>query len=891
MRLARRLAHWLRLSEVDVDLVDELAFHREMIERDLVARGMSPVDARDAARRTMGNETIMREESRGVWIWPSLEAAWQDARHAALGLRRTPTFTAGVALTLALGIGANTAMFSLVDRLLLRPPAHMIDPAMVHRVYLYKTVEGRERSTGGQYARYADIARWSTTFSSSAAFGLRKLGVGIGQDTRLENVALVSAGFFGFFDAPAALGRYFTPREDSPPEPARVVVLSHGAWQRRFGGRADVLGTRIQIDALQYTVIGVAPDDFVGLWPFNPPMAFIPVTTYASAHAGADWPTNYGHAIGIGMIVRRKSGVTIAAAAADLGAALGRSFQAEHDADPRSGLPTQLRPRAVAAPVLADRGPEPSSISRSATWLSGVTLIVLLIACANVLNLIVARAIARRRETAVRVALGVSRRRLFGQLFTEGLVLAIIGGVLGMLVAIWGSGVLTTAFLPGRVRPSLITDWRTLSVAGSMVLAVAVLAGLAPLMQIRRADLTGDLKATARDGGHPRSRLRTGLLLLQSGLSVVLLVGACLFVQSLRNVRHVRLGFDADSVVEVDLNLRGVKLDSAAAVALRLRLLDAAKGVPGVVHATLQESTPFDGETSWPLFVSGIDSVRTLGEFDFNTVSADYFATMGTRIVRGRGIASTDVEHGRLVAVVGQLMANALWPAKDPIGQCVRVAADTLPCRYVVGVAEDIHSQSIDPEPARFFYYLPAAQWHPQEGGLFVRGRDATRLLEPLRSRLQREMPGTAFITVRRLGDIVGAALRPWIVGATVFSAFGALALVLAAIGLYSVVAYDVTQRKHDLGVRLALGASRSSLVGLVVAQGVRVSLAGVAIGCAIAAGAGRWLGPMLFEQRASDPRVFAVVIGVVLVVATVASAVPAWQAARLDPKSVLQAD
>jgi predicted permease len=517
---------------------------------------------------------------------------------------------------------------------------------------------------------------------------------------------------------------------------------------------------------------------------------------------------------------------------------------------------------------------------------------VLLIACANVVNLVLARAVRRRRETAVRVALGVSRRRLFGQLLTEGMVLAALGGIAGIFVAIWASGVLSATFLPGTEPQSLLGDWRTLSFAALVTIVAGAVAGLAPLAHVRHGHLTDDLKSGTREGGSRRNTLRTSLLLLQSALSVVLLVGAGLFVQSLRNVRDVHIGFDADSVVQVDLNMRDVKLDSGARVALRLRLLEAVKTVPGATHATLQESTPFGGMSSYPVFVTGIDSTQLLGEFHFNTISADYFATMGTRILKGRAISNSDVEGAPKAAVVGQSMANVLWPGQDPIGKCMRVGLkDTVPCTYVVGVAEDIHSQSIEPESKLFFYYMPAAQWRPQEGGLFVRGRDVARLIEPLRQRLQQEMPGTSYVTVRRIGDFVDAKLRSWIVGATVFTVFGALALVLAAVGLYSVIAYNVTQRKHELGVRLALGAGQSRVVRLVVMQGVRVAAAGVVIGGAIAIFSGRWIGPLLFHVKPNDTRVFSVVIITMLIVAAAASLIPAARAARLDPRNALQSD
>ncbi len=305
MRLLRRLAQWLRLGASDADLAEELSFHREEIERDLIARGHSPAEARAAARRAMGNETLSREASRDVWLWPWLDAVWQDARVTVRGLRRTPAFTAGVMLTFALGVGANAAMFSLIDGMMLRPPALLRDPASMHRVYMYRSSDGIESETGGQYARNADIARLTTTFSAVAMHTTKQLAVGVGQDAREMRIAIVGATFFGFFDAPPVAGRYFGASEDAPPSGAPVAVLSHATWQAQYGGRAEAIGSTVQIGAVVYTIIGVAPEGFVGLWALRPPAAFIPVSTYAASVLGPQWQTTYTSSFGLGTIARR----------------------------------------------------------------------------------------------------------------------------------------------------------------------------------------------------------------------------------------------------------------------------------------------------------------------------------------------------------------------------------------------------------------------------------------------------------------------------------------------------------------------------------------------------------------------------------------------------------
>jgi len=821
-----------------------------------------------------------------------MDALLADVRYALRSLAKSPGFTLGVVLTLALGIGANVAMFSIVDRMLFRAPPLLREPGATHRIYLAMTWKDKEQAGGYmQYARYVDLTSWTTAFARTAAFTEQDLAIGVGAEAREMRVGIVSAGFFGFFDASPALGRYFTAAEDSPPNGTAVAVLSHAFWQTRYGGRRDVLGSTLQIGPTLYTIIGVTPEGFVGLWPVQRPVAFIPITSYAGANTvrlrGETWWTTY-HWQWLSMLAQRKPGVSVATANADLTNAFLRSYAAQRPGSPGLTPAEIARPHAFVASVLSERGPNESSFAKVATWVSGVALIVLLIACANVANLLLARALRRRREIAVRLALGVSRARLLSQLFTESVLLALLGGFAGVVVADWGGAVLRAQFLAKASDVSVMSDTRTLLFGGVAALCAGLLTGLAPALT-QHADVAGELKAGAREGTFQRSRVRIALLVLQGALSVVLLVGAGLFVRSLRHVRVIPLGYDVDPVLLVDLNLRGMQLDSARNVALRRELLETAQAIPGVEHASRQLTVPFWFTWDLDLHVAGIDSVGRLGEFYLNAVTPEYFATAGTRILRGRGIEAQDGEHAPRAMVVSQAMAKALWPGRDPIGQCVKVGADTAPCSYVVGIAENIRSQQLGDDPG-LFYYLSTAQWHPEQGGLFIRTRgDAARSAETIRRALQRVMPGAAYVTVTPLREILGEQTRSWQLGATMFLAFGALALALAAIGLYSVMAYTVSQRTQEMGVRATLGAQQRDLVKLVLNESLRVGVVGIVIGVMIALAAGQWVGPLLFQESPHDPLVFGLVAVVLLGTTVVASFVPSRRAARVDPMVALR--
>ena len=811
------------------------------------------------------------------------------------GLQRSPAFTLSAVVTLGLGIGANVAMFGVIDRLMFRPHAYLIDPGRVHRVYLLVTDRDGEQTRGGmEYTRYLDLRRWTTSFSAYAAFFDQTQAVGRGDAARERRTAAVSASFFDFFDARPALGRYFAAAEDTTPVGASVAVLDHGFWKTNYGGR-DVLGETLQVGNVTYTIIGVAPEGFAGVSQGRVPAVYIPITSFAGNQPRDDGRTYFvDYSWGwMELMVRRKPGVSVAAASADLTTAHARSWNAERAMGSVSMAAVEVaRPRAVAGPLRIAAGPDPGLEAKTLLWVSGVATIVLLIACANVANLMLARALRRRREIALRVALGVTRSRLIAQSLTESAVLSVLGCVVGIAVAQWGGLGLRRLFLADASRFDLLTDVRTLLVALAAALVAGLLTGIAPVVFSARGELVSTLKMGSREGTYHRSPARSALLITQGALSMALLVGAGLFVQSLEHVRNKRLGFDSDRILMAVRNLRGTDMSDSDRTRLGERLLEAAEAIPGVERAAWVSSIPFWITSTTQLHVPGVDSVRRLGQFTYQQGTTDYFPTMGTRIVRGRGFAKDDRAGAPRVAVVSESMAKVLWPGVDALGKCMRLGADTMPCTTVVGVAEDVAHNDLT-HAQRYRYYLPMAQFRPQGGyAVIMRMRgDPALAVERVRTALQSVMPGQTYVTVRPLSDLVDGQRRSWRLGATMFVAFGMLALAVAAIGLYGVIAYNVAQRMHELGVRVALGAQGSDIVRLVVGQGVRFAVAGVTVGAALAFIAARWIQPLLFEQSATDGRVFGVVAGMLVAVAVLASSIPARRATRVDPNTVLRSE
>jgi predicted permease len=882
-----------RSTERELD--EELRFHIEQEARKLEASGLTPDEARRQARIAFGGVERIKDDTRDVSGVSWLDVLLQDLRYAARGLRARPAFTASVILTLGLGIGANVAMFGIVDQLLIRPPAYLRDPNRVHRVYLTSVSDGRDVTDGfTEYARYLDFARYTKTLDAIAVLAGNQFAVGVGEEAKEMQIGIVSASFWSFFDAKPALGRYFTASEDSIPTGSPVTVLSYAFWQARYGGSPDVLGKTMQIGPVPCTIIGVAPPGFVGIPDQGMPAAFIPATLYgygvSSARGQADYYNRYNWGW-LSVIVRRKPNVSLEATNADLTNAYRLSWAAERAISRNTPAAEVARPRAAAGPVVLERGPNATPVAKVALWIAGVATVVLLIACANVANLLLARALFRRREIALRMALGASRRRLLAQLLTESLLLGTLGGVAGIAAAQWGGAILRSLFLTDVATADVVRDVRTLAFAGAAALIAGVMTGLVPAMQAGRAALAPALKTGTRDGTYQRSRTRTMLLVLQGAMSVLLLVGAGLFVRSLHNVRSMRLGYDVDPVLYVHLNLRGLRLPPDQRAELARRLVNAARAIPEVESAARGISVPFWSTEGLGFVVPGVDSIRRLGHFTLQMASADYFATTGTRILKGRGFTEADRADGPLVAVVSEGMAEAVWPGKDAIGQCIKIDRVTDPCRMVVGVAENIHQNSLT-ENQRLQYYLSIEQMRPYEANVFVRTRgDAGAHAETVRRELQKLMPGASYVTATPMREIIDPRQRSWQIGATMFLVFGLLALVLAAVGLYSVIAYSVAQRTQEIGVRIALGAGVRDVVTLVLGEGMRFAIVGIAIGGGVALWASKWIGPLLFSVSPKDPAVYGLVAVVLVAVALLASAIPATRASRVDPNVALRSE
>lgn len=687
-----------------------------------------------------------------------------------------------------------------------------------------------------------------------------------------------------------AAGRFFTEAEDRIGG-EQQAVLSWSVWQRDYAGSAEVLGRTIDFGYGPYTIVGVTPQGFTGV-DLARVDVWLPFHVVRAQTTGTDWVENRGEQFFRAVArLRADAGTEAAEAAATAAWVAGRagSEWATGNGDPRVLLTS----------VLSARGPDAPPESVVARLLLVVAAVVLLIAAVNVANLLLARSLRQRRETAVRLALGISRRRLVGQVVLEGVLLAVAGGVAALVVASWGRTVVGRLLLPDAEWAGSI-NLRITLLAGVLALLAGAASALIPAVQAARSGV-GETLRQAGAGGmtHRATRMRAGLALLQTALSVLLLIGAGLFVRSLDRVRNTDFGFDPHNLVYAVPRATSGAIPVQEMHEILERGRDVLPRVAGVRATGTTQTLPFYSHRSTRLRAQGVDSIpipATGGPY-LHEVSPGYLEAMDIAVIAGRSIAESDLGAAQHVAVVNRSMADALWPESSPLGRCLYVGrppegGEQTRCTQVVGVVEDTRRQEIE-ALTTFQYYIPAGQQQSPRGAVFVlRVTDeSVATLDAIRRAILELDPRIRHVEAEPLMNRIDPRTRSWRLGATVFSIFGLLALIVASIGLYSVLSFDVAQRTREIGVRSALGASSPTLVRMIVANALRITAIGVLVGVVAALALAGRVQPLLFEVPARDPLTILGAVVVLHLVAIVASSIPALRASRVDPNTALRAD
>ena len=893
------MRRWFRLPRSQQTVVreidDEIAFHIAARITALIDSGVTPEDARRRAEQEFGDVPSARAELASidrVTVRRGRRASWwhalsHDARLTLRGIRRGPAFALAVLVTLALGIGVNAAMFGITDRLLLSAPPHVSAADDVVRVWYEETESGERHRTPTLSYREYELFRSVAGFEAVGAFFNVPGVLGRGAGAVELQVGQATATLFSVLGVQPVLGRFFSEAEDRRPQGDHVVVLSHGLWQQRFGGSVNVLGTMVEIDHVRYEVIGVAPRGFNGV-NLSPIDVWVPVSALGLSMGGEDWWATDGIRY-LQAVARLRNGVAPAVASEQARAAFVAG-----NAERFAGDSVVV----ILNPLIAARGPDvnngtPYRSGRIALLLLGVSALVVLIACVNVINLLLARAMRQRREIGVRLALGISRGRLAAQALLETLVLALAGAALGLLLAHWVGRIAYVTLLPDLDWPGTLVSGRVILVASLVTLLCALVAGAAPMLSAARHDVT-DLLGVAGRATYRRSKLRSGLIAVQAVLSVVLLTGAGLFLRSLHQAGDIALGYDPYRVAAFTWHADGLDWDRQRRITLYDMALGRVTSLPQVDAAALSMTQPLYSMLFARVHVPGIDSIPTTSPIIYSAVTPDYFRTMGARLLQGRPFATTDVMGSPRVAIVTQSLAELLWPGGNAIGKCFMTSREAgAPCREVVGVVEPTRYSAVLETPT-LMYYEPLAQTENRGSmrALLVRLRgDPDAAIAGVRRALYGLEPGLPHVNALMLAELVAPALQPWRLGAVMFTAFGALALLLASLGLYGVIAYDVTQRRRELGVRLALGARTSAVLGMVLVGAVRIIGAGLLAGLLLAALLARRVEPLLFDVSGRDPLVLGAVACVLLAVGVLAAALPGWRATQVQPVEALRDD
>jgi putative ABC transport system permease protein len=844
------------------EVESEIRFHLEIEAMQARGDNASEIEAMWTARRRFGNVTGVREEVRRMSGIEWLDRARQDVGYAIRGLRQSPGFTAAIVITLGLGLGVNAAMFTFLDKIFVRPPAGVVRPNEVRRLY---SSFARPKEPGGLvfapelfYGQVRAIQRASDSAVALGMFdsGTDSVSIRVGAQTIAVRRTLANTAYFRTLGVQLFLGRLFDSSEDRIDAAAPVAIISYALWQQAFGSNAKVIGSRIRIIDRVLTVIGVAAPGFSGI-DIDRSDLWMPLgnSECGSPSPSVPWYDTYcgGFAV-IGRFPFRAAEDKFLHLATQIAPSVPVRFFSDTTRDVRAG------------PLLAALGPSHRDKEISISLrLEVVALIVLLITIANASNLLLVRTTRREREIAVRRALGVSRWRLFEQLFTESILLSLLSGLVAILFAIWGGAALRALLLPQVNWSTGAADYRTAAFAALAALGVGCLVGVVPAMHAWRPDLMNVIKSGNKNAAYRKSRLRSALLVLQAALSVVLLVGSGLFVRSLQNVEAINIGIDVDRILTVravsDHGSVTAPMDAAMpAILQRLSRIDGVEAIAAVSMA------PMTGESYAGVFLRGHDSLPRIGERTtpaYAAVTPGYFKAVGQR---------------------------AYWPGESAIGKCLVLDSKDGPCVPVIGVVSDTHRRDLLSETPVGWYY----QNGPRQRPVVIIRADAHRQTAIARlasAGIKAIVPQAEFVRVRSMASILEPELRPWRLGATLFTAMGLLALAVAAVGVYSVIAYAMSQRTSEMGIRIALGARLGDIARLVVADGLRTVTVGIVVGVVAALMLSQLVASLLYGVSPRDPLVVAVAAITLALIGLGASVIPAIRAARVDPVTALRAD
>jgi predicted permease len=871
-------------SRSDGSFDDEARFHIEQRTAEYVRSGMSADDAHRAARKRFGSVALARERTADVDLVRWIDDFRRDVAYGVRMLWRSPGFSLLAILCLTLGIGANAAVFSWIEGILLRPYPLVADQDRLAAV-VSTSRGGGSTEPGMAWPDWIDLQRSSSLVEAFIAEKITGTTLSAGDRAERAPGSMVSANYFDALGVHPILGRGFLPGEDTGRNAHPVTVISYQAWKDRYRGDPQILGKTQMLNGLPFTIVGVAPEGFYGTFVGYAFQFWVPASmqpqfsagTYKLEDRGARWIEGF---------VRLKPGVTIAQAQTELSRLMARL-----EAD----FPETNRGRGI---ELLPLWRTPFNGAASMLPALGVALVVvvaiLLIACANVGTLLLVRSFARQHEMTIRLSIGAGRRRLIKQLLTEGAILSLVAGAGGFVVATWLRDALTLLTPPRNgivLRFAGALDWRVVLVGGSVCLLSTMIFGLVPALVASDVDLAAALRAQAGSlvGSRRGAWARSTLVVVQIALSFVLLVGAGLLIKSFQAMRVVSPGFTIDGVLTTTVDAFTAGYDVQRARIFHDRLMERVRAMAGVQSADLSASTPFSYASvrSAPIAVDGYDAPRDQQpSADYNIVGPDYFAALGIPIVAGRPFTAADDDGAARVAIVDATMAQQFWRGADPVGSRVQVKGEWL---RVVGVARSIKTRDFLDTPKPFFY-VPLRQNPTAVVGLQIRTPLAPAAIRPSLVRaiqgLDANIAPGEVITMREQVERTTAAQ---LVAVTMLVVFGTLALILAGIGLYGVMAATVAQSARQLALRMALGADAAHLLRSVLGTGLTVTAVGLAVGLVCAFETTRLMGYLLYEVDPRDPFVFVTALVVVTVSAASACAIPALRATRTDPLQVLR--